>query len=517
MQKGVKNKEERTKGRYNLYIEEMLLLYMLWSDISGFFGVIPADFEYVDKLIAWVVIALLLYRLSLTRILFGHKNPREDILLVVAFFLLVLKNNFTIIKELVSESVLLTPFFKFMLQNSIIIEKTAFYIGGLLLILLSVYTAKRLSIKKPSIMHLIHEEGMPPQSYTKQLVRFTTVFLVLISFFIIIFNLIIEWVGYLHDDSITILSIILGIVIINKHSKKLSDYTIFKKIDGFSEKFLQKIFEFLKTRRHIFVATSGILVLHLLTDFIVFIMPLFLGKTFVSYFGSLEANHPTIFKLAATDITQAAFIDKINLLYLYAMELVAILFLMLFPLYIWYLYYSGKGMRINDKVIALFFTSLMVFLLAPIFKLSNISKGYVLGVDIRLSPISFAAIVDIQYIVMASLLIFFITFLLIHYSEFFKKMFIYFIFLPLAFFMIRYVYFFLKDLAIFYLRSINKFLIGKDFFFLLYFFLFLIITLLFYICGTFYFLLEAERKLGYFANHFYQDNKVYKIIKNKKR
>ena len=509
-------KEVTNKGiKYRLYIEEFLLLYLLWSDISGFLGVLPADFEYIDKLIAWLVIGLLFYHLSLTRILFGHKNPLEDMVILISFFLLVIKNNFVIIKELVRESIFLTDYFAFMLKNTIIIEKTAFYIAGLLLLSIALYTAKKLSIKKPSIMHLIHEEGKPPKAYSRIFVRFITVFLVLISFFIIIFNLFIEWIGYLQDDAITILSIVLVVVIINKHSSRLSEYRIFMRINNISEKFIDKTFEFLKTKRHIFIASSGILVLHLLTDFIVFIFPLFIGKISISYLGTLEANHPTIFQLAIEDILQASGLDRFYFFYLYTVELIAIIFLMIFPLYIWYLYYCEKEIKINDRIIALFFASLVAYILAPIFKLTSISRGNILGVDIRINPISFAAIAELQYIVLLSMLVFFLTFLAIHYFNFLKKLMIYISFLPLAIFMIRYVYLFLKDLLIFYLKAINNFLLTNEIFFASYFSIFLIITALFYVLGTSYFLFEAEKKLGYFATHFYSDNKVYKRIKNK--
>ncbi len=504
MKKEVKKKPKETK--YRLYIEEFLLLYLLWSDISGFLGVLPADFEYIDKLIAWVVIGLLLYHLSLTKIMFGHKNPREDLLIIIAFFLFVIKNNFAIMKELIKGSVFLTDYFSFMLRNTIVIEKVAFYIAGVLLLVIAFYTAKQLSIRKPSIMHLIHEEGKPPKTYFKIFVRFITVFLVLISFFIVIFNLFIEWIGYLQDDAITILSIILIFVIINKHSSRLSEYKLFKKINNLSEKFIDRIFEFLKSKRHIFIALSGILVLHLLTDFLVFIFPLFIGKISVSYLGTLEAEHPTIFELAITEISQANGLEKFYFLYLYTAELIAIIFLMLFPLYVWYLYYTGREMKINDKIIAIFLASLIPFVFAPIFKLASISRGYILGVDIKINSISFAAIVDLQYIVLASILVFFLTFLAIHYFAFLKKLLIYISFLPLAIFVIRYVYLFLKDLLIFYLEAINNFLLTNEIFFVFYFSIFLIITALFYILGTSYFLLEAERKLGYFATHFYSKN-----------
>ena len=506
-------KIEKAEGHLRLYIEELVLMYMLWSDISGFTGVIPPDFEYIDKLIAWVVLALLLYHLSLTRILFGHKNPKEDLLIVLSFFFLVIKNNLYIIKLFAPESHLFTPYFKFMLKHAIAIEEGAFVLGGLLLIFLSFYTAKRLSIRKPSIMHLIHEEGLPPKKTSVLFARSITVFLVLIAFFIAVFNLFIELIGYLHDDSITILSIILGIVVINKHSKRLSDYKIFKKINDFSEVFLDKVLEAFKSSRHIFVALSGILVLHLLTDFIVFIMPLFLGRKFVSYLGGLETHNSTIFKLAAADIAAGSLLDKINILYLYSMEFIAILFLMIFPLYIWYLYYSGKEMKLNDYLLSLFFASLVVFLLAPIFNITSISKGYVLGVDIRIDPLSFKAIVDIQYIVMASLLVFMMAFLAVHYFDYARKLLVYAAFLPIAVFMIRYVFLFLKDFVIFYLKSINIFLVNNQFFFALYFVLFLVITVAFYLLGTSYFLLEAERKLGYFAQHLYLQTKKGKTNK----
>ncbi|MBI2545839.1 hypothetical protein HYV81_01525 [Candidatus Woesearchaeota archaeon] len=509
-----RGEHEASKSRipYRLFFEEFLLLYLLWSDISGYFGVLPADFEYVDKLIAWVVIGLLLYHLSLTKLMFGHKNPREDILIIIAFFLLVLKNNFVIIKDLARESIFLTDYFKFMLKHIIIIEKLGFYAGGILIILIAFYTAKRLSIRKPSIMHLIHEEGEPPKTASKIFARFITVFLVLVAFFIMLFNLFIEWIGYLGDDAITLLSIILAIIIIRKHTTHLSEYRLFRKINTLSEKFIDKIFESLESRRHVFIALSGILVLHLLTDFVVFIMPLLIGQPSVSYLGSLDSNHPTLFSLAAADIAPLPLSGKFVFLYLYAAEFIAITFLMAFPLYIWYLYYAGKEMKVPHSILALFLASLLPFFLAPIFRLSSISKATLLGVDIRINPVSFAASINPEYIMMASLVTFILVFIALHYFTSLKKALVYLSFIPFALFMLRYVFLFLKDLAIFYLKAISGFLHASEAFFLLYFALFLILTVLFYGFGTIYFLYEAERKLGYFAEHI--DRKFYKGSKD---
>ena len=350
-------------------------------------------------------------------------------------------------------------------------------------------------------MHLVHEEGQPPKNSLQLITRFTTVFLVLVGFYIIIFNLVIEWIGYFTDDSITILSIILGFVIIRKHAHNLTDYKIFKRMNELSETFLDRVFETLESKKKIFIALSSILVLHFLTDFIVFILPFFSGQTHVGYLGALQVNHPTIFWLASADISLASGLDKIVLFYLYSMELIAIIFLMMVPLYIWWLYYSGRDMKLYDSVIAGFFAALVPFILAPIFKLSELSEGAILGVDIHINPISFAALFRIQYIMLASLMVFIVLHLAVHYSKEIKKFTVYALFLPVAGFMVYYIYLFLADLSEFYIKSIRQFLQQHAFFFLFYFALFCILTVLFYIIGTGYFLYEAEKKLGYFAEH----------------
>ena len=199
------------------YYREIILLFTIFLDLIGFFGVIPPELEIVDKIIAWIVFAYFFYELSISRIFFGEKYPFIDIAVLFAYFNLITKNFLVffsdILPNLSSESVI--GIVSWFVRNSVSIEIYTFYTGAVLLIILSYYTAKSVRYKEGSLFsRLIGDRSSLDKGYIgakekapSVLIKSIISFLVFNTFFVVVFNFLVEWLGFIEDDMITVISI----------------------------------------------------------------------------------------------------------------------------------------------------------------------------------------------------------------------------------------------------------------------------------------------------------------------
>src|SRR3989338_1652799 len=256
-----------------LYAEELILLLIIFLNIDDFLELISPEWDYIKKIISWTALGYLLYKASLTHLFFGEKHKRLDLMLVLAYFFMTMKNfiNYAHIaqRELtekagevisfaqieltkgmefitikvsniahittgdftqktlhdIATSITLThpdfylrltdsssskylvayvnsfllPFINTVVEHAYIIEKISFLIGGIILIVLSFYFAYCYQIRNPSLLHVIHEEGDLNASW-KYITRPVVIFIVLIAFFIIVFNLMMEWLAVARSE-----------------------------------------------------------------------------------------------------------------------------------------------------------------------------------------------------------------------------------------------------------------------------------------------------------------------------
>ena len=159
-------------------IEEIILILIILLSILDFFEILPADLEFTKNIISWSILGYLLYKASLTKILFNNKNIHIDLLLTISYFLLIFKNIIAYVNINIENYYFFSYLNKFILENSTLFEVSSFYFGSSLLILISIYSALIMQVRKPSLMHVIQEEGNPPKNISKMLVRFFTIFFV---------------------------------------------------------------------------------------------------------------------------------------------------------------------------------------------------------------------------------------------------------------------------------------------------------------------------------------------------
>ena len=480
-----------------LRIEEFILACLILLQVLSFLQLLPGDIDYIKNIVSWTAMAYLLYRVSLTRVFFGDRIKELDLAIIFSYFLLIVKDFIFYASIVIEETRFLRDFYQATINNSILIETYSFYIGSILIILLSLYIALKFRIKKPSLMGSLGENGLPV-GWSK-IKRFLEVFIILIGFFIIVFNLMIEWLTMAVDAPLLVFGIFFYVFIVVGRVHRFKAETFLYKIGKFGEGFYSKFIEMFHSKNKLMLVISGILILHLLTDIGNFIIPYIIGIRDTLYFNQLGiAEHLSIYTLIKADFTLVtAFADKFSLVWIYILNVIAILFLLLMPGFIWYAIYKQKGFNIPRFLLALFYASVICLILSPVFGIRPISKTRLVGVDIwTVNILSSPPGLDLISIVLISVLIGSLVYIGCT-SHFLKKRIEALAIVVSLFFSGLYIYYFFIDTYIYYVGMIRFLTSTSQFFLASYFIIFSAIVLIFYVSAFIIYLAETAKGFKY--------------------
>jgi hypothetical protein len=304
-------------------------------------------------------------------------------------------------------------------------------------------------------------------------------FLLYAGFFVVIFNLVMEWLAWAVDSTITVLLIFFYLLFFIKNFRRFDAESFLYRVGEASEQFYEKFVKLFHSKENFMMGIGGILVLHLLTDVGNFIIPYIFGKK-INYFTELGAGHNVIPSLLSLDMSVAnTLLAKSSVVAVYALNVVAILVLLIGPAFIWYEMYTKKRIEFSNFFYGLFFAAAFVFLASPIFDFQRISSESLYGVDILTNTIN---VTNSTIIAVTALMLFFIFSSISSIALFrtiIRDVSVFFI----ETFFVYYIYMFFTDIIKFYARSIV--FVGNEFI-LFYLILFLIITVFFYLGGMAY-------------------------------
>ncbi len=496
---------------FQKYFKELILLFTILLDIFGFFGLIRPEFEILDKIIAWIVFAYFFYELSISKLFFGKKNKTIDIVILFAYYNLISKNFIVFLADIINNitSEPLINIISWILAHAANIEVITFYLGGLIILFVSYLLSLHVDYTKKSLFsRLLGEDKIENQEYIgakeKKSSTFKKIFILFILFnffFIIIFNLFVEWLGFIEDDLITVFSIVILLVLIKMHKQDLKISRIIERITNIADDFYGNIVASINNKSYFKLLFTGILSLQILTDFLIFIYPLILGKNEISYFGALS-GHSTLIDIILNDISLNIGIwPKLSVILIYSLDAIFITFLMIMPIYIWYITYTEKKEKIPNYLIVLFFMSLVSFAVKPILVFKSIdafSGGIhnVFGVDIIIQGLMPLVNINIVHIFFITLLT---GILIASLLKVFKK-FILFIFTLVNYgFILVYVYFFISGALSYYYTEISMLVELGHFFIALYFIFFMCMILLFYISSIIFLASEINQEFGFIS------------------
>lgn len=478
-------------------VEELILIILILMNVFEFFGLLPGDAGFLKVVISMTALGYVLFKVSLSDIFFGSKNENLDFALIFSYFLLIINKFVEFSKATLEHSVYLKEFFEFIVSNAASIESFAFYVGSIMLFIITLYVIFKIEIKEPSIVQAILNNS------NKKFTLFITVFIVILGFHQIFFNLIMEWLTLVIDAPLIILAIFFYLFKLHDLSKTMDQEIILFKIADFVEDFVDKFVNLFHSKRTIFLGISGMLVLHLLTDVGAFIIPYSLG-THSIYSEDFGENHLEIKELFMLDKEVIADKGQQTILFFgYIFNTLGYLYLMIFPAFIWYIIYithtkeSTEASIYPDSLISLFFSIMIFVLFLPVYKITSIGSGLsevknLLGVDIQTQSILSSGNSILLYSSIA-LGVFIIIFLLSK-IDFIKKLLFLIMTLSGVSFFGLYIYYFFSDIFFFYIEFIkNLFMINNigGYYLAFYNAIILFILVLFYIGGFFSFVISV--------------------------
>jgi len=477
--------------KFEFGMEEFLLILLVLITIIDFFKLLPTaqmtSIIFFKTGASYFVLGYLFYRARLTNIFFGQKKKHWDLVIILSYFMLITKQFLIFLQSTQYEVVsILEPFYEFILVNSVSIEVTSFYIGAISLLVLAVVFS-RWKFYSPSIMRTIHED-MEAKKNWHRIVRFLSVYLVLVSFFLIVFNILLEWISYATDAPVLILAIFIYLFIWVKHHKKFHPKSFIYKVGNAGDEFYTKLFQLFHYRKTIWIGIFGILVLHIVTDVLNFMVP------YIFHLDSLYLQHlaprASLGTLLAADLLRvggsiAQFATKI----LYGLNVIGILSLMLLPGYIWYCMYKHKKFRMYRLALFLFYLSVLSLFLAPIFRLDAISSPIFYGVDILTNQIYDYDLV-VHFLITATVIGFIMLIAPIGFVKVARRIAM---IVTEAFFGV-YIYVFFIDASKYFTNAIIGLFQSGMYFLSFHMFLFFVLSLMFYIGGFWQFLVESFEK-----------------------
>lgn len=476
-------------------LEELMIITLIGLQILDFLELLPGDLDFLKKIHSWIVLGYLFMRVSLSMVFFGIKVVWFDISIIFSYFLFFAKDLAAIAGVGLEEAGFTRPLLEFLSVNGPFIEQYAFTAAGISLIFLALLAAKKIQISGISFLGVLHEDI--PHKYPH---RAAAIFLALVAFFILVFNLAMEWLAVAVDAPLTVLAILAYLFIIIRYHRHFAPDTLLHKVGDVGEKFYENFLRLLSTKEHLSMSLLGLLALHALTDIGNFIIPYLSGFQDSLYFSQLGPGHDPLIALFRSDILGAGFFGAIAAAAVYLGNAAAMLFLLVMPSVIVYQLMKHRQLKAANFFQAVILSSLFILFTVPLFTISEISSKGLVGVDISTQSIAESQswisrfIPDTAAKADAAMLLAFALLLAVFFMDYARSLrkdfFVLIVLIGLVFFG-EYVYYFLKDTVEYYSSSVQMLVSQGEFFISFYFLLFLGMNILLYVGGYLLFWYEV--------------------------
>lgn len=365
-------------------IEELILFSIIILNFLDAFEILPPDLDYVKKIISWAGLGYLFYQARPSEILTGSKSTRIDLYLTIGYFFMIIKNLVSYAYSAIDESsVFLKPFYTMLISYAALIETFGMYIGISLLLAAALYFAFKIPIKKPSVLFFLHEKNLHGILPKQVLHRLVTFLFVSIMFFVMVFNLMMEWLAIAIDAPLAMMGIAFYIFFVIKNKSKFKSGSFISKFGDFGSNFYKGVIDHLKYKKTLFLAVGGMLILHMLTDVFNFMWPYVFGIADPLYFSLFGEGHSSLFELFVVNVAGLNIVESLFVFIMYFGNVFAMIFLLTFSGFLWRRMYQNKHVLIDSRMGAGIYISLIILLFYPIFTLGKLGKNGIYGVDIQ--------------------------------------------------------------------------------------------------------------------------------------
>jgi hypothetical protein len=243
------------------------------------------------------------------------------------------------------------------------------------------------------------------------------------------------------------------------------------------------------SRKGSFLGISGMLVLHLLTDIGNYIIPYIMSFHDALYLTRFDnAYHMPIKTLIDMSITQlniSTIADFASIVFIYALNVIAILFLLIFPSYLWYKLLRKQQIipeQFPRWLLAVFFPSVITFILWPAFNITSLNRANLVGVNIMTHVVPITQLYAVRQIAIGMFVLFLIILVATHWSMMRRFLILAPIFGSMIFFGF-YLFFYLISCFTYYMTLAGELLAAHKVFMGVVFYIFLAINIMFYIGG----------------------------------
>ncbi len=487
-------------------IEELIVLLLILLNLLDFLKLLPGEVSFAKVVVSWTIIGYILFKASITRVLFGNRSAKVDCLLLAAYFMLMMKNLSKIAETEFLHAGFMKDMYILIANNAYFFESTLFIAGIAILLAVSAWIAAASPISRKSFLGALGEFGSL-ESISKKAVRAVVVFLGLLFFFIVVFNLMMEWLALAVDASLLTAAIVFYLFVLIKHRQKHWLVKTVYKIGNLGERFYEEFVELFHNRKTILVGISGMLILHTLTAIGIFIVPYVLGIYNPVYFASWQEGHIPIFNifgwarqlvglppngtsLFSEGIAGMGFAHSAVLFGVYALNIIAIVALLALPAVVWaHLYRNRKlpssavpKIEFSKITVSVFAASFTSFALASAFTIKGIYLKGLMGVDILTNNI--AVLPNLEMVLAASAAAGILSYIAMSIAPFMKKAITSASIIASFAFFFNYIFIFFTSVISFYSSTIS--LNGEaNPFISLSLLVFMAVTILFYGAGLF--------------------------------
>ncbi len=449
-----------------------ILLYfafLIILNIVDFFNIIPNDLDFFKKILSWVLIGYLFYRISITRLLIGYRLKKYDIAFIVSFCFMTIVKSLVLYVRTNAVSVVNFPLFHFVLlkipDNYNMFIYSMFIVG----LLLTIFFSINLIIKNK-----IHEKSfLGSFNFSQTYFSFIMIHLFsigyLLFFVLVIFNFFMEWFALAVDSVILVFGLLYYAfkLILHHFDSKVSVFL--NDVTNSGNDFYQKLISLFSQKSTFFTGMSFLLLLHLLVDVGVYLVPYTIGTQNTLYFSSLNVlgrEHVSLFNFF--DIAESRiYYDMIGLnsdyflivflLLYYILSLLFMYLMLLLPFYIYYNNVAETPVKIPYKIKTFVISSFIALCFIWIFlkgldfpiKIGLPLSSTVKGIDIYTSNIVINNFFN-QYVLLILaiffvLTLFFVSFEFKRHKCFFNKIFYVFVISFFMFYICMYSFSSLKE------------------------------------------------------------------------
>ena len=232
--------------------------------LIGYFGTVPADLDWIDHTVSFILFTYLFYRLNITSILFGKTSKLANLIIIISYFSLFFKDiiSYTALDAFKFKIIIFVNYFYvFFHDNLTITNLITFYIGIIGIFAISIYLSKKIEVSHPSFLYAIYQK-----KFKNNLIKFVSIFILLLSFYYFIYNTILEWLEFVVDDPVIAIGFVFFIYKIAKHYEKFHPHNFIFKIGDFSSGWYSRFVSLFHYKKTLALAISGLLMLHALAD-----------------------------------------------------------------------------------------------------------------------------------------------------------------------------------------------------------------------------------------------------------